>query len=299
MTKNKMTLIQEFKFKERFKEDNFLKFISIGEYNKVYNPQVDIPHTHNYYLIMYITAGSGKHFIDFKEYSINKNALYLISPGQVHSMQRSGDTDGFDIIFEEHFFCSGVTKNEIILPPPFFRNGLTSPYIGLDNLNNNFVFALIRRIGYEFKNEIPGKWEIIRSILNILIHRIEVLSLPLSSLNPSKYKRAFKVLNDFRLLVEKHFLTEKSIAFYADKLAITPNHLSETIREVTGETPVTTIRKRTLLKSKSLLLESEDSIKEIGYKLGFESVSYFIKLFKEETGYTPSQFREKAASLNS
>lgn len=292
-----MPLLQQFKFQERFIGDDFVKFISMQEYNEIYKPKVEIPHTHNYYLIMIITKGSGKHFIDFKDYPIHENAIYFLAPGQIHHMHRSLDTDGYDIIFEEHFFCSGITKNEILLQPPFFRNGLIIPYLTLDELNNEYILALFNRVKIEYQNQDAAKWEIIRGILNILINRIETISDKNLHTGDTKYKQAFKILNEFRHLVEKNFASEKSISFYAGKLNISPNHLSETIREVTGETPVNSIRRRTMLEAKRILMENKVSIKEASYKLGYETPSYFIKLFKEETGYTPSEFRAITTSI--
>lgn len=293
-----MALLHQFKFQERFFGENFIKFISIKEYNRVYRPKVTNPHTHNYYLLMFITKGSGKHFIDFKEYPIHKNAIYFIAPGQVHHMHRSSDTDGFDIIFEEEFFCSGVTKNEIILPPPFFRNGLISPYLNLTDLDSTNMLSLFQRVKTEYTNQDIERWEIIRAILNILINRIEHISSTNKSKVYPKYKQAFKIMNDFRDLVEQSFATEKCVSFYADKLNITKNHLTETIREVSGKTPLDTIRRRTLLEARRILFEDKISIKEVSFRLGYENPSYFIKVFKEETGFTPREFRNMAGLRN-
>lgn len=292
-----MPLLQQFKFQERFIGDDFVKFISMQAYDKIYKPTVEIPHTHNYYLIMFITRGSGKHFIDFKDYPIHENALYFLAPGQMHHMHRSPDTDGYDVIFEEKFFCSGTSKNEILLPPPFFRNGLTIPYLKLDNMDSQYILSLLNRIKAEYENKDVASWEIIRGILSILINRIENMSVKQINTEHPKYKKAFKIVNDFRTLIEETFASEKSISFYADKLNISQNHLTETLREVTGETPVESIRRRTMLEAKRVLLENKLSIKEISYKLGYETPSYFIKLFKEETGFTPAEFRAMATSL--
>lgn len=289
-----MALLKEFKFHERFFGENFIKFISIKDYNTLYQPNVTKPHTHNYYLLMLITEGSGHHFIDFKEYPIHRSALYFMAPGQVHHMHRSNDTDGFDIIFEEEFFCSGVTRDEILLPPPFFRNGLINPYLNLNDTDNQYIFSLFQRIQTEYKNQDILKWEIIRALLHIMINKIEHTSSNDNSKAYPKYKQAFKIMNDFRDLVEQKFAAHKGISFYAEQLNITKNHLTETIREVSGETPLDLIRKRTLLEARRILFEDNISIKEVSFRLGYENSSYFIKLFKEETGFTPAEFRNMA-----
>jgi AraC family transcriptional activator of pobA len=46
-------------------------------------------------------------------------------------------------------------------------------------------------------------------------------------------------------------------------------------------------------EAKNLLLSSENNVAEIAYDLGFESPSYFTRLFKKAVGMTPIQYREK------
>jgi AraC-like DNA-binding protein len=42
-----------------------------------------------------------------------------------------------------------------------------------------------------------------------------------------------------------------------------------------------------------MLSKTNDSVKEIGYGLGFNNLSYFVKCFREQFGVTPSAFRQK------
>lgn len=288
-----MKSLKKFKFSERFADDNFLKVTSISDYTAKYKPDVTIPHTHNYYLLMLITAGTGLHFIDFKEYPIKKNALYLITPGQVHSMLRDEENEGYDIIFEDYFFCIGADSDSTVLEPPFFRNGLTSPFLDLEENDATYIEALMKRMQSEYEGNLPAKWEVLRGLLRILIDKCEKISNRISFKDEAKINRPFSIVHDFRLLVEKYYKENKQVSFYAQKLNISSNHLTETIREITKETPIENIRRRTILEAKRLLLENDESVKEISFQLGYESTSYFIKVFRTETGLTPSEFRSK------
>ncbi|MDQ3073080.1 MAG: AraC family ligand binding domain-containing protein, partial [Bacteroidota bacterium] len=47
-----------------------------------------VPHRHNYYEVFFFTQGGGTHFIDFRHYPIVPNSIHIVSPGQVHKVQR-------------------------------------------------------------------------------------------------------------------------------------------------------------------------------------------------------------------
>lgn len=52
------------------------------------------------------------------------------------------------------------------------------------------------------------------------------------------------------------------------------------------------IQERIVLEAKRLLLHSEQNINQIGYTLGFEDPSYFVKYFKKHTKISPSAFKK-------
>ena len=60
----------------------------------------------------------------------------------------------------------------------------------------------------------------------------------------------------------------------------------------THSTPLQIINDRIVLEAKRQLQHTSLNIKEISYNLGFEDPSYFVKFFKRQTGYLPSDFRE-------
>jgi AraC-like DNA-binding protein len=57
------------------------------------------------------------------------------------------------------------------------------------------------------------------------------------------------------------------------------------------------IETRKLIEAKNLLLNSDKTISEIGYELGFNEKSYFTNVFKKKSGQTPSEFREEMKKL--
>lgn len=93
-------------------------------------------------------------------------------------------------------------------------------------------------------------------------------------------------------LLEKHLHEERSVKFYAQKLGISTkkmNLITQSIAQVSSKDYITS---RLILEVKRLLIGSFYSINEIGYKMGFEDPTNFVKFFKKYSGKTPAAFRK-------
>ncbi len=67
---------------------DFFTIKTMKEMVRTKQVQDDLPHRHNYYMIMWVKKGAGKHFIDFKVYDLEPNCIFLLSPWQVHYIER-------------------------------------------------------------------------------------------------------------------------------------------------------------------------------------------------------------------
>ena len=96
----------------------------------------------------------------------------------------------------------------------------------------------------------------------------------------------------FRQLLEKHFREIHTVKEYAEMLHVSTRTLSHYVAQSAHLTPLQVINDRVVLEAKRQLQHSTLSIKEIGYQLGFEDPSYFVKFFKRMTGQMPKEFRK-------
>ncbi len=77
----------------------------------------------------------------------------------------------------------------------------------------------------------------------------------------------------------------------AEKVHLSPNYLSDLLRKETGKSTQDLIHYHVLKVAKNRLLNSDNSISQIAFSLGFEYPQYFGKLFKRKEGITPLEFR--------
>lgn len=104
-------------------------------------------------------------------------------------------------------------------------------------------------------------------------------------------KRDFITLN-FIKLVSKHFATEHTLKFYADKLCLSAKHLTRIIKATTGKTPHDILYKRIVQQALAMLDDDRISIGQIAEELHFSDQAAFCKFFKKQMGITPTAYRK-------
>ena len=99
------------------------------------------------------------------------------------------------------------------------------------------------------------------------------------------------IFHRFTTLINEHAAREHTIAFYADRLCLTPNHLGAVIRDVSGQTVMQWVHRYVIQQAKLQLKYSDLPVWQIAESLNFPNASFFSKFFKRETGMTPGEYR--------
>jgi len=102
------------------------------------------------------------------------------------------------------------------------------------------------------------------------------------------------LVKKFYQLVEENYLKNLSVNQYSDMLCVTPNHLTQTLKQLTGRTSSEVVKAKQILEIKRLLVYTNLGITEISMQMNFADQSYFSKLFKRETGMTPQLYRNQS-----
>ncbi|MFD2656555.1 bifunctional transcriptional activator/DNA repair enzyme AdaA [Gracilibacillus thailandensis] len=99
------------------------------------------------------------------------------------------------------------------------------------------------------------------------------------------------ILEDTMQLIESNYDEKMSLHEIASRIGVSRFHLNRIFKEKTGCTPRIYLEKVRVKKAKELLLTTAFNNTEIGYQVGFQSMSSFYHAFKRNTGLSPSQFR--------
>jgi AraC-like DNA-binding protein len=241
---------------------------------------------------IFLFEGIGKIVIDFTEYDFNGKIVLFSSPFQNIQILSDDPVTIETLNFHSDFYCIEFHKKEVACNGLLFNNIYLFPYFILNKEVFNEVAEYFSKIKKVDTQEDFSE-AILQSYLQLIL---AICSKEKNKMLPDKdlVNDDFKELKSFQNLVEKHFLSEKSLKFYADLLHITPNTLSKKIKSRFNKTPSQIIQERVILESKKQIHLTRKSFKEIAIELNFSDEFYFSKYFKKHTGVSPTHFRKEA-----
>lgn len=145
------------------------------------------------------------------------------------------------------------------------------------------------------KNILADNDDVISCLVQALAHTIISYIRRNHNLKPrgpeSAVPRPRRIFEKFMGLLSEYHSRERSLAFYADKMYLTPKYVSRIIKEYSGKRAIDWISEYVIAEASIMLSHTDLTVQEIAYKLNFPTQSAFGKYFKEATGVSPRQFR--------
>lgn len=257
------------------------------------------PHIHSFYQIIWFKSGKGSHFVDFKEYEVCKNVLFFIAKNQVHYFDQNIQYHGILIHFNEIFLAHRDNETDLFLKSAIFNNPYRQPQYRLNSHTGHILDAYIRQITQELEYENSfGKEALLRSYLKVFLIQVQRRKNELDETGnslPFTFTEKKSQLVKFMDLVEEQYNKGLSVSEYAHLLHVSSRTLSDITRQLLNKTPSQIVQERIILEAQRLLVHSGLNVNQIGYRLGFDDPSYFVKYFKKHAGTSPLEFRR---SLN-
>lgn len=105
--------------------------------------------------------------------------------------------------------------------------------------------------------------------------------------------RITEIYQQFLALVLQHHAEQRSVAYYADRLCITPKYLTVAVQQASGRTASQWIRDHVILDAKAMILSGNYTIQQVADHLHFANPSFFGKYFKEAVGCAPGKYEGK------
>lgn len=239
---------------------------------------LDFPHRDDYYMLSILLEGDVKVAVDFKSLTLRSGEGLILVPGQVHLPQtKDMPPDGWSLfVSPDHIEETDrhLLERYAFAPVPLkFTEEMSSDIARL--------FGMLRRYEYDGGFSRAAVTAIVklfcRSVTipgEIECDRFTILTLRLKS------------------LLGKNLSAGKGPGAYASMLNISGVYLNEAVKSVTGMSAGEFIRSQILLNAKRQLAHTSLTVGEVAAALGYDDCSYFSRLFKKETGLTPSEFRK-------
>lgn len=255
-------------------------------------------HTHNFYLISWITDGHCDYNVDMNNYKIQPNTIILLKPGELHRFSNVIDLEGVNFYFTSDVLSNVnsaisaeidmelFTKNHIISVTSNRTEEILKVY-------TNLLCSMCKCSHDGFISQEIKKMEMLIFLLRLL----ECEEIQHNKSTNLINKNTYQIFLRFQKMVDEKYQSLHKVQDYSKLLNTSSKHLTECVRENSTKSPLQIINQRRLLQSQRLLLFTQLRIKEIAINLGFIDTSHFVKFFKKEIGVTPSEYREKLTKI--
>lgn len=252
-------------------------------------------HRTAFYQIIWFNTGNLTVWVDFMPVRIKPNTVLFLGKEVVKWFEDKTPLDGRAILFTDSFYCRTEADTKYLSNNILFNDLLSISVIQPDDQTHLFE-VLFNQMEEEltFPKD-PVQDDILQNLLNnFLIYSERIRRI--QGFTEIKKGADLDYVMLFKDLLDQQYKHQKQVSFYAKQIHITGKRLNQATSKVLGKTPKTLIDERVMLEAKRLLAHTTESIKEIGFSLGFEEPTNFIKYFKKHTLTTPTEFRKKLTS---
>ncbi len=234
----------------------------------------------------------GKNYYDYQE-----GTLVFVSPGQVMEIENTGETylpKGHALVFHPDLI-RGTSLAKSIHEYSYFGYN-SSEALHLSERERQVVLDCFSKIKFELQQGIDKhSKKLITSNIELFLNYCERF-----------YDRQFitrdnvnkGILEKFENLLNDYFTSDKplevglpSVAYCAEKLNLSSNYFGDLIKKETGKTAKEYILDIIIETAKNKIFEGDKNVNEIAHELGFKYPQHFTRLFKQQVGYTPKEYR--------
>jgi len=227
-----------------------------------------------------------------------QNKVILVGNRNIPTVEKSVDIDfkKWSMLLETHDIAQLESAIEFTIHSIVIDGNMDAEM--LLNLYNNFVQMMYYYIGEEYDTRITiVQDETLKGLQTNALHSVEEFREYYHYFlqRVSDYQKAGTsndVISEVKKYIDEHIGEKISRSDIADYVFLNENYLSRLFHKEVGCSISNYILDKRLALSKKLLIQTKLSVSEIGERVGYDTTTYFIRIFKQETGKTPNEFRK-------
>ena len=243
-------------------------------------------------LLAMCLQGNVSYYVDSTQHDVEPGDLIIINYGRtVHNCTLSPDCRGIGILIDYQFFNETVMSVHEL--SSLFLFARQHPVFRLPQKRAEFIKETFYRIKAKIDEpENHFRREMVQTMFLSMVYELSNVIYSVRTHDIACNTRAEEIFTQFIKVVEHNFRTERRVSWYSEQLCISPKYLSETVKAVSKRTPNDWIDAYVTMEMRTLLRNTQKSIKEITQELNFSNQSFLGKYFKEHTGMSPSEYRK-------
>ena len=268
------------------------EIVDIAELYKEFKDTLTTTHRTGFYHIIWFQQGSPTHLVDFNPIKIKPSTLLFLNKDTVQRFDDKSKFGGKAILFTDSFFCKSETDTKFLRNSILFNDFFSVSQIQVQKHSKTFTDLLQQMTDELQKIKDNSQADILQNLLHNFLLQAE-RERRKQNFTEVKKDADLDYVMLFKDLLETGYKNQKQVNYYAKEIIITEKRLNHATTKVLGKTPKEIIDDRIMLEARRILAHTTESVKEIGYNLGFEEPTNFIKYFKKHSTLTPTEFREK------
>jgi len=234
----------------------------------------------------------GRNYYDYQE-----GTLVFVAPGQMMVIETDGQVyqpKGYALVFHPDLI-RGTSLAKSINDYNFFSYNANEA-LHLSERERQIVLDCFSKIEFELQQNIDKhSKKLIASNIELFLNYCDRF-----------YDRQFitrdnankGILEKFEELLNGYFSSDKpqnlglpSVSYCAEELHLSANYFGDLIKKETGKSAKEYIQNKIIDIAKNKTFDADKTVNEIAYELGFKYPQHFSRMFKNETGYTPNEYR--------
>lgn len=252
-------------------------------------------------LLMLMRKGTPfKYEINQEEYTVSPGCFVVTFPGSVSRVKDeiANDVEMYAMFFDSKFLQNlNINLSSISMPPVVER---PQPFQQLTDAECGLLCRYFEMIHVNTAEN--STMQITKTLVSSLVvtmfyqlvqfYHKRIAGMLDSTVLSQHPGRRHDYVREFVRLVHLHYIRERAVSFYADKLFISPKYLSLLVKEATGKSAAKWIDDFVLMEAKNMLRYSGKNIQQVAYSLNFPTQSSFGKYFKHLTGMSPTEYQK-------
>lgn len=238
-----------------------------------------------------LTRGSLAGEIDGAPMQLHAPALLMVAPGAVHGWTYSRDALGHQVT------VPSATLAALLGDAVSAQAGLEQSFVVDGERAGGVAPQLVpvfEAIAREFTGSDAGRVPCLLAHATVLAVAFLRMREDTAGAHRARGVRD-TLVQRYRALVDRHYREHQPLAFYAESLGVTPDHLSRTCRQVAGQSALELLHERVMLEARRLLTYTEAPVAHVAHQLGYGDAAYFSKFFARCVGRSPSAYRDGVA----
>lgn len=257
-------------------------------------------HWHDDWEIIYLQKGKAVFHIGTESVTAHAGDLLFINKGLIHTAFSLGNTEVeyYALVFHPSLVGNIMQyMHQLQVTVPYTTGEYILPlHITKDDPYYSGLVDIVERLIQEYEEQSKGFQVAISSILHLLLVYLVRYYPVIDRPTPLIYNELNEKFKELISYIEENYQHIITVERAAEIVNLSSSHFCRTFKKITGKTLVEYINLYRVNVAERLLLETDIPITQITFEIGFSSINYFSKVFKDYKSISPSQYRKQVKS---